>query len=254
MAMTWRAALLGATVAAGLGANAAHAATIDVTVIPPDTTTSVFTPGPHILPPTAGPLVLPLTTPTPFTTPDGNFLVSMDTATVGDVAGMFITYSVTAMVTDLTGVKGTVVLRVDQAYDVLASNFLLVTPTLIATFANTGGAVHGNEIDAQLAINGEEFGPFVAQDRFGPLQVIAKPTVPFSVASPMTITTPVSFEFAVSPMAGDAESIPFNIKVINPDYLAAHPGLVPEPSAWALMLAGAGLAGLGLRHRRAVAA
>lgn len=37
------------------------------------------------------------------------------------------------------------------------------------------------------------------------------------------------------------------------EFVATNPGAVPEPAAWALMIAGFGMAGAGLRRRRAAA-
>ena len=238
-------ALLGAGLCAATMPSAGRAAEIDVS----QNTGLVaqFFVGPTIMMPGATPIMAPLTMPAPYFTPSGDFEISMSMLTAANVAGKMITYSVTAKVTDLTGVRDTLGLRVDQAFDVLASNFVVTTPTLMATFANVGGGVHGNEIRATLSINGETFGPmgpftgpFVVQDSGGSPQTVAGPSAAFSVANPMTITTPLDFEFEGTPVAGDAESVPFSVTV-------QVPNLVPEPGSAGLLVAAISLLGVGVK-------
>ncbi len=72
---------------------------------------------------------------------------------------------------------------------------------------------------------------------------LSSPPNVFTTVSPMTVQTPIEFQFDVNPVAGDSIAIPLDITL-------ALPGYVPEPAAWAMMAVGLGLVGAGLRLGR----
>jgi hypothetical protein len=236
-----------------LSPGAGRAGVVDITVNPPDTITTQFTPGPHILAAGAPPFALPLTTPAVFTTPGGNFQITLGTLTAANAGGLLLAYAVTAKVTDLTGVKADVILRVSQAYAVNASIFAVLAPTMAATFVDAvDGTPHGNDVRAVLNIAGEDLDTFFAKDSGAPsgmTQIVAGVPVsspPNIVTSPdpMNVTTPITFQFDVAPVAGDSIAIPIEFKVQDR-------ALVPELPTWVMMLAGFIAIGMGAKLAQA---
>jgi hypothetical protein len=194
--------LVAAGFCASLASGPAQAAVVNIDDIPPGTTVSAFMFGPHIMPIGRALGATAITAPSPFMTPDGNFSV-MGTLAASDIGGTAINYALIVSVKDVTGVVSTLHLRVDQSFIVAGTNWA-VTPQLMGTFTDVGGAPHGNEVRAQLAVNGIPFGPFVAQDRMGAMFTV--PPVPtttiFPAVSPFTVMTPIDFEFEGTPVAG----------------------------------------------------
>ena len=69
--------------------------------------------------------------------------------------------------------------------------------------------------------------------------------------------------FVASPLTPTGASLAFTTSevvwgtgarwVVSGELVAQQPGLVPEAQTWAMMIAGFGLVGLGMRHRRGIA-
>jgi hypothetical protein len=182
-----------------------------------------------------------------YTTPSGDFTVTMGNLTASNLAGLMLSYSVTAKVTDVTGVAADLVLRVTQSYAVNAPIFMAIAPTMMVTFVDADGAPHHNQISARLDIADLPLDSFVASDTGAPSGMtqtipgtpLSSPPNVFAATSPMNVVTPIIFEFDVAPMAGDSIAIPITFRIGN----------VPEPPAWALMLVG--FAGLGAAAKMA---
>jgi len=96
-----------ALLAPGVG----RAGVVNITENPADTSSGPVFVRPHTLMPGMSPFTLPLTGTPAFATLGADFKINMDTLSASNAAGLALTYNVTALVTDVTGVKADLVLQ-----------------------------------------------------------------------------------------------------------------------------------------------